>query len=158
MNRQLHGLVSLGLFTVAAGLGVIAIARSSSLLAILYLCVIALSGLVALYSFCCKCMCRATRCGHVIFGIITQILPKRMSGRYTAVDKAGVIIPALITILYPQYWLIRDPTFFLLFWALVILSLVEIRTWVCRECTNRYCPFSLFPHVSAQDQKIQGKS
>jgi hypothetical protein len=150
MNRQQHGLLSLVFLSVSAVIAFFFIGRSSVLLAVLYGCVLGLSGIAVLYSFCAKCMCRDTTCGHVIPGMLTRYLPRRLSGRYTAGDKVGVLIPVLVSLVYPQYWLIGNLGAWSAFWILIIGAAAEIRTHVCYGCANRHCPLRQSPKVEPE--------
>jgi hypothetical protein len=140
MNRQQHGLLSLVFLSVSIVIALFSIGRTSVLLATLYVCILGLSGIVILYSYCSRCMCRDTTCGHVLPGMLTRYLPRRMSGRYTRMDLFGVLLPAIVSLAYPQYWLIGNLWEFGAFWILFIGSVVETHTYVCRGCMNRHCP------------------
>ena len=145
MNRQQYGMLTIVSLGMSSLIGLFSILRYSILLAVLYLCILGMSVLVMLYSFCGKCRCRDTTCGHVIPGMLTGYLPRRMSGRYTAADQIGVVFPAAISLLFPQYWLVRDLWFFSAFWILFIGTVMGIRGRVCPGCTNRYCPCRIVP-------------
>jgi hypothetical protein len=140
MNRQQHGMLSLAFLGISLAIGLFSIGKSSILLAILYGCVMGLSGIAILYSFCAKCMCRSTTCGHVIPGVLTRYLPRRMSGRYSRGDRLGIALPLVVSLIYPQYWLLGNLWWWGAFWVLFVGAAVEIRTQVCRGCGNRYCP------------------
>jgi hypothetical protein len=157
MNRQQHGMLSLVLLGASAVLAFFFIGRSSILLAILYGCVLGLSGIAILYSFCAKCMCRDTTCGHVIPGLLTHYLPRRVSGRYSRADLAGIILPVIVSLAYPQYWLIGNLWGWSAFWIVTIGALVEIRLYVCSGCTHRYCPARRSPPLE-QKKEPQGET
>jgi hypothetical protein len=140
MNRQQHGVLSLIFLSLSLAIALVSIGISSVLLAILYACVLGLSGTVILYSFCARCMCRDTTCGHVIPGLLTRYLPRRKAGRYTRMDRFGVLLPAVVSLAYPQYWLLGNLWGWGVFWILMLGAATEIRVYVCRGCTNRYCP------------------
>lgn len=140
MNRQQHGLISFLMVCLAAIIGCTAIAQSSILLAILYLCIVALCGLVILYSYCCKCPCRLTSCAHLIPGRLTTVLPRRMVGKYALVDFIGFAVPMIIIILFPQYWLVKKVPYLVAFWLLIIIAIADSYSVVCIGCENRFCP------------------
>jgi MFS family permease len=152
MNRQQHGMLSLIFLSLSLAIALVSIGISSVLLAILYACVLGLSGTVVLYSFCARCMCRDTTCGHVIPGLLTRYLPRRKAGRYTSIDRFGIILPAVVSLAYPQYWLIGDLWAWGGFWILIIGAAVEIRSYVCPGCANRYCPVRQSPPVETEKE------
>ncbi|MDD1677840.1 MAG: hypothetical protein LUO93_01480 [Methanomicrobiales archaeon] len=151
MNRQQHGMLSLVFLSISLLMAFISIGRSSVLLAILYICILGLSGIVLLYSFCSKCMCRDTTCGHVIPGILTRYLPRRMSGRYTRQDHLGTLFPILVGLIYPQYWLLGNLWWWSAFWIFFIAGAVDTRIQVCQGCGNRYC--RLLPTTAIEGKK-----
>jgi len=140
MNRQQHGLISFLMGCLAIIIGCAAIAQSSILLAILYLCIVAFCGLIILYSYCCKCPCRLTSCAHLIPGKITTVLPRRMIGKYSLVDFIGFAVPMIIVIIFPQYWLVKKVPYLVAFWLLIIIAVADSYSVVCIGCENRYCP------------------
>jgi hypothetical protein len=142
MNRQTHGILSLLIMFAAVLTATFAIIRSSSVIWVaLYLVGILLSSLIIVYSFCTKCPCRNTDCGHVIPGKLTRLFPPRPEGLYTFMDKAGVAIPLVFLIVFPQYWLLSNPPLFILFAVLCLIAAADIQFFVCNGCTNRFCPF-----------------
>jgi hypothetical protein len=157
MNRQQHGMLSLVFFSLSVVIGLFSIGQSSVLLAILYLCVLGLSGFVIVFSFCARCMCRNTSCGHVIPGMLTGYLPRRMSGRYSREDRFGFLIPAVGSLVYPQYWLVNHLWWLVAFWILFLIGMVETRTRVCRGCQNRHCMITLPPPVQETADTTENK-
>jgi hypothetical protein len=152
MNRQQHGMLSLIFLVGSVIIAFLSIGRSSVLLSILYGCVLGLSGIVILFFFCSKCMCRDTTCGHVFPGMLTRYLPRRMTGRYSSSDRFGLSLPIIVSLIYPQYWLIGNLWVWSVFWILTIGAGVEIRMWVCRGCMNRYCPVRHKPSVEREEE------
>ncbi len=139
MNRQQHGVLSLVFGGVAALIALSVIGSSSIFLAVLYGCILVLAGIAILYSYCAKCRCRATTCGHVIPGMLTRYLPRRLSGRYSIIDRFGILFPAAIILAYPQYWLAGNFPVWGAFWILIIGAAAEVRIFNCPRCTNRFC-------------------
>jgi hypothetical protein len=99
-----------------------------------------MSLLVIIWSFCSKCPCREHSCGHVLLGKITRYLPWRAEGKYSAMDLAGVVIPVILILIFPQFWLKNNLPVFGMFWALLAAAGIEISAKVCRGCGNKYCP------------------
>jgi hypothetical protein len=141
MNRQIHGILSLLIIGAAAVTATVAILASSIVFAALYVVGAFLSCLVLIYSFCMKCPCRENGCGHVIPGRLTALFPPRPQGPYTFGDKTGVVVPIVFFIVFPQYWLLSQPLYMYLFVALCLIGAADIQFFVCRGCTNDYCPF-----------------
>jgi hypothetical protein len=141
MNRQTYGLVSLLLIIAAVITATYTILQSSVIWTVIYLVGILLSCLVIVYSFCTKCPCRNTGCGHVIPGKITRFFPPRAEGPYTFKDKIGVVVPLVFMIVFPQYWLLSRPAYFFLFAVLWLVAAADIQFFTCKGCTNRFCPF-----------------
>jgi hypothetical protein len=141
MNRQIHGILSLLIIFAAVLTATLAIVQSSVLWTILYIVGIFLSCLVLIYSFCTKCPCRKTDCGHVIPGKLTRFFPSRPEGPYTLMDKTGVVVPIVFMVVFPQYWLLAHPGYFYLFAALSLIAAADIQFFVCKGCNNRFCPF-----------------
>jgi hypothetical protein len=141
MNRQIHGILSLLILAAAVITATVAILQTSVIWAVLYIIGIFLSCLVLIYSFCTKCPCRKTGCGHVIPGKLTRFFPPREEGPYTFWDRTGVVVPIVFMIVFPQYWLLSHPTFFYLFVGLCLIAAADIQFFVCKGCNNRFCPF-----------------
>jgi hypothetical protein len=140
-RRQIHGIFSLLILAAAVLTATYAIVLSSLMWAVLYIVGILLSALVVVYSFCTKCPCRNTDCGHVIPGKLTQVFPAREEGPYTFRDKTGIVVPIVFMIVYPQYWLLSQPAYSVLFAVLLLIAAADIQFFVCRGCNNKYCPF-----------------
>jgi hypothetical protein len=140
-RRQIHGIFSLLILAAAVIMATLAIVQSSVMWAVLYVVGILLSCLVVVYSFCTKCPCRNTDCGHVIPGKLTQGFPPRPEEPYTFRDKTGIVVPIVFMIVFPQYWLLSLPVYSILFAVLCLVAAADIQFFVCRECTNRFCPF-----------------
>ncbi|TAJ45622.1 hypothetical protein [Methanofollis fontis] len=142
MNRRHAGIAALILFTVAVLIGALAMAGRALVFAADYLAGTAFLAVVMIAAWCTKCQARKEGCAHALPGLIAGCLPARWQGPYTLLDHAGVLIPALIILLAPQYWLLQNPAYFVVFWALVITAALLNRRTVCPDCTNRECPLS----------------
>jgi hypothetical protein len=133
-----HGLISMTIFFAAILLGIIAIFKESSSMAISYIIFLLLGFISIIYSYCTKCAGRF-HCGHIIIGKIAQQFPKRKQRAYSKSDYAGVIIPLLIMILFPQIFLWKITWMFISFWVLSIVAVLEINKYVCNKCQNSQC-------------------
>jgi len=124
----------------AIGIGLIVTINVSKFYGLLYLGLSTAGSLAIISSFCTKCPCKDTNCGHVLPGLLTKILPDRTPEKYT-ISELGLVITAFISILaFPQYFLWPDKPAFIIFWMLIILGLIDIRLFVCRACDNKNCP------------------
>ena len=141
MNRHIHGILSLLILAAAVVTATVAILQTSFIWAVLYIVGMFLSCLVIIYSFCTKCPCRKTDCGHVIPGKLTRFFPPRPEEPYSFSDRTGVVVPIVFMIVFPQYWLLSHPPYFYLFVALCLIAAADIQFFVCKGCTNRFCPF-----------------
>ena len=102
MNRQIHGILSLVLIAAAVITALAAIFPSSLFWALIYITGILASSLIIVYSFCAKCPCRHTSCGHVLPGALTWFFPRREEGPYTLADTVGVVVPLVFMVVFPQ--------------------------------------------------------
>jgi hypothetical protein len=141
MNRQTHGILSLLIMFGAVLTATFAIVQSSVVWTVIYLIGILLSCLVIIYSFCTKCPCRKTGCGHIIPGILTRFFSPRPEVPYTFMDKTGVVVPLVFMVVFPQYWLLAQPGYSILFAVLCLIAAADIQFFVCKGCTNCFCPF-----------------
>lgn len=141
MNRHIHGILSLLFLAAAAITATLAILASSVVFAALYVVGLLLSCLVLVYSVCMKCPCRNTDCGHIIPGKLTHYFPQREQGPYTFKDKTGIVVPLVFFIVFPQYWLLTQPTYMYVFVAFCLIAAADLQFFVCRGCTNCFCPF-----------------
>jgi inner membrane protein involved in colicin E2 resistance len=139
MKDRKHGILSVLLVESSCIMAAFWLFVCNIMLGIIY-CILLISlTFVVVYSYCCKCCCREKSCGHIIFGKITKILPKRMQGPYTYKDIFGVMISIGIILLFPQIWLIKNRLLFIIFWSLLILAVLEIVFFVCTKCDNSKC-------------------
>jgi membrane protein YdbS with pleckstrin-like domain len=142
ITRTHHGILSLLMLLMAIVIGALSVFKSSVVLTVAYLGASMILFMVVIYSYCSKCPCRLHSCAHILPGKLTTFLPSRKVGQYTALDFLGVTIPLVIIFAFPQLWLIKNLFLLIVFWALVIVALVEIRFSVCKGCGNNYCPLS----------------
>lgn len=138
MTTRFHGLTSLGLVGCALILALVILFQESIVLGIVYLGVCTAGMVVVLYAFCARCPCKK-HCGHVLPGQIAGRFHRR-PGPYTPTDFAATAIALLILLGLPQFWLWQHPGVAVVFWVLTGIGLVQIRTYICRACTNVFCP------------------
>jgi hypothetical protein len=140
MRKQTHGVVSLGLVTVALAAACQSLFQQSLSLGMLYMFLAGIAVPVVLYSFCAKCPDRE-QCGHVVPGQAAGRLFKgRKPGPYSSRDLFLTAAALAILVFLPQIWLWRHPVAFGAFWILLVPAAVDIRSAVCRDCGNAHCP------------------
>lgn len=138
MNR-FHGMCSLILIAISIAIGVIAIWFVSIVPAMIYMALtIAAFGCV-LYFYCLKCTCRLDSCGHVLPGKLTTLFPPRPPGKYSAFDMAATSVAMVVIVLFPQYWLWKYKPLFFIFWTLLVIGVIDILFYVCKDCDNELC-------------------
>lgn len=139
MTYRQHGLMSMGLFTLAVGVALYGVARASWPAAAGFVLVNIFSTLGITYWYCGKCTCRR-HCCHVFIGAIAERLYQPRTGPYTAGDYAGMLLSAGIVFAYPLYWLWQTPWLLGAFLLIGAIATVQILLAVCSSCPNRHCP------------------
>lgn len=141
MESRLHGMVSIGLLGAAISLAVVSGFVTSWIWGVVYLVVSGVGLMGVVYAFCAKCPCQEN-CGHVFPGKLAALM-ERQPGPYTRVEMAVVAVALLALVGLPQAWLWRYPMLLMAFWVLAVISMMEIRAFVCRACDNVHCPVSV---------------
>jgi len=140
MRRQSHGIISLGLASIAIAAAAQSLFQQSFVLGMAYMFLSGLSVPVILYAFCAKCPDRE-RCGHVIPGpAAAKVFSARQKEPYTASDLSLTAGALAVLFLFPQIWLWRHPLAFFVFWITMAVAAVDIRSKVCDGCGNNHCP------------------
>jgi hypothetical protein len=139
MNK-IHGVLSIILFFISIVIGLIAISFTSITHVIIYAGILPVAFGCVIYFYCGKCTCRSDFCGHIIPGKLTKLFPDRPPGAYSTLDFFITSVAMALITLYPQYWLWKFKLLFLICWILVIVGLVDIFLFVCKECKNEHCP------------------
>jgi hypothetical protein len=138
MKNLPHGIISIILAGLAIFVGIIAVFEDSIILAMLYLAANILGFLIIVYSYCTKCAGRA-KCAHVILGKITKLLPHREQSKYSFFDYAGVVVPFILIVAFPQFYLIKHFWMLIGFWLFLLVAILEINKYVCITCVNSKC-------------------
>ena len=147
INRDLYGITSLIFVLTALILADIALFENSILLGIIYAIIILALNFMLLYTFCAKCPCK-NHCGHIIPGRIALLFKNRPVGKYTKAEKLTAAVLIILLIGLPQIWLWKGADFFFAFWILLIAGTIQIRTVICKNCQNSFCPVnSNFKHA-----------
>lgn len=138
MIKKHYGIIGLMMMTGAILVGLYGIIQFSPAAAGIYFIGSITILLIFVYAFCAKCPIR-DHCVHVIFGIMTHLMPGRTTGPYTRWDLIGMSLFFGFVALFPQYWLIRNPFLMLAFWVLFFGDLVITHYRCCQGCGNIYC-------------------
>jgi hypothetical protein len=138
MRTEFHGITSIGLTMFAIAIASVAAFLTSWVLGVLYLAICAVSLAAILFAFCAKCPCQL-HCGHVIPGKLAALV-SRQPGPYSKLETAVVVVALLLLVGLPQLWLWQYLRLLTAFWALTVVAVAGIRTFVCRACENVYCP------------------
>lgn len=147
MGNKFHGVFSLVLAGCAFLIAVIAVTTSVWPLGLIYIFLILVSLLSVVYFYCSKCDCKDSGCGHIFPGLLTKllakVLPPRKPGAYNNIEYAATYGPLALIILFPQVWLLKEISLFILFWLFIALAALEIRLYVCKGCQNKKCPLCI---------------
>lgn len=139
MNTQhIHGIISLGLTSVALVIAAVAMFLSSWGLGVAYVAICIIAPQAILYAFCAKCPCKEC-CGHVLPGKVAMNF-NRQPGAYTPLELGILWLSLLLLFGLPQFWLWQYPKLLVAFWVLSAIAFFQIRFVVCQACTNVYCP------------------
>lgn len=139
MATKFHGVLSLILIKISVLVALAALFLTAPLAGMVYLITVMGASVIILYAYCAKCICRLDACSHVFPGKATRWFPRRRQEPYTAQDLLATALSLAIIFLFPQYWLWHHKPLFLIFWALTIIALVDIRLYVCKLCGNKIC-------------------
>lgn len=142
MSYRHHGFTSMVLFSVAVILALWVVARSSWWWAGGYAALNLLATAGIAWCYCAKCLCRQTKCSHVLVGKVADVLPRRAPGPYTTWDYLGMLAASGVVFVYPLYWLWRQPLWLAVYVAVFFLAGAEIFFAVCPHCGNARCPAS----------------
>lgn len=139
-KNKIHGVISLLLLAAAIGAALLITFNISKSAGLIYSAITITGSFAIIYSFCTKCPCKNKNCGHVFPGMLTKLLPDRNPGKYTKLEVGIVVLSLTAIIVFPQYFLWSNNSALFIFWTLIIIGVIEIRTYVCNACGNQYCP------------------
>jgi hypothetical protein len=138
MTKQFHGITSLLSVAIAIIIAIASAFHTSWALGITYLAICLIAPPVVLWAYCAKCACKA-HCAHVLPGRVATLFD-RESRPYTRAEMATMSIALLLLIGLPQLWLWRSIGLLIAFWALIAISVAQIRLFICKTCSNVHCP------------------
>jgi hypothetical protein len=140
--KRFHGLTSIILIYTSFIIGLIYTWRTFEILGIVYGLVLFASPFILTYAYCAKCPCRYDNCGHIIPGKLAQIFPIRKQSKYLLIDYLALLIPVAFLIATPLFIIYDRILLMLVFVLLIAIGIAEIRTVLCRNCSNKYCPLT----------------
>jgi len=135
---NIHGIISIVLFLISFGIGVVSVSLQTLILGIFYLLLIVLAFIVTAIFYCSKCLCR-DHCNHIFIGKISILFSKKKAISYNVFDIILGITPMIAAIVFPQFWLIQNPIMFVSFWCFLIIAGLEVYFYVCNKCRNFNC-------------------
>jgi hypothetical protein len=139
-RSMFHGSLTLMMIFVALIIGSYSIYLYSSFWGWIYLGIVVIGTIVIVNLFCTKCPARITGCPHVLPGFLTRLFPQRENKPYTRSELIGTMLPIILWILIPQFWIWRYPLLGILFCIFLIIPVIQIRIILCPECSNNCCP------------------
>jgi len=136
-----HGIISLILVIIAFILGIVFTTIQN-----IWLGLILIASLVFFFIFvpkhvCSKCPMRG-QCGHVVMGKISIQLSSYCPDKFNLKDLLILLTTAVPLVVVPQFFLYSKPLFIIIFWMLMIISIVDILLFVCPNCSNIKCPLN----------------
>jgi len=140
LTPRFHGVLTLTLLVLALLTGLVGIALTATVPAVLYGLMIVAGLPLVVYLFCGKCVCRGDRCLMVYPGRLSVKMPTRTTEAYTKGDAAGILGTLVLLAAFPLYWLWQTPPLFILFGVLAMAAHGEVLLVVCRACENCRCP------------------
>jgi hypothetical protein len=135
--KNFHGITSMLLFIASTEIAGYALFNYSALLGSAYILILILGFSFISLTYCIKCPIRA-KCNHIIPGLVSK-LRKYNSTDYTRRDIITTLITLLVIIGFPQYWMFKSFSLFIVFWIVISITLVEIFFFVCSKCSNKKC-------------------
>ncbi|MCU0914334.1 MAG: hypothetical protein MUC88_07220 [Planctomycetes bacterium] len=128
----------MGLFAASVLAGLYGIFRYSAVAAGLYLVGGIIIWLAFVYAFCARCPVHE-QCNRVVMGLAAGLMPQRAAGAYTRVELLAVLAFFGFVVLFPLYWLMRQPRLLLVFLILFAGNLILTHFTCCRGRGNRFC-------------------
>ena len=141
MNDKVPGLSSILLLFVALGIADYQLFTVSTLLGVIYLLCTPIVFLNLLYLYCRKCPhVKNGTCRHVLFGWVVKKLFKPLEpAQYKVKEVILALLPLVIYVVFPLYWLFQNRSLFIAFWILMLIAVMIVRTGVCTSCKNTHC-------------------
>lgn len=99
---------------------------------------------VVIYFYCAKCTARKV-CSHVLPGYLTRFFPRRTIGPYSRTDVFAMAAAFIVTTIFPLYWLAGNLPLLLVYCAILVVAVVDLRARVCGDCKNVFCVLKKHP-------------
>ncbi|MBN2436505.1 MAG: hypothetical protein JXK07_14690 [Spirochaetes bacterium] len=141
MDYRITGITSIGLVFVAIGIAMYQLFSISFLFGAVYTVCVPLVFLNVIYIYCRRCTHSLDgSCRHVLFGLIVGRLFKPTSPKpYTLNEILIALLPLVILIALPLYWLWQIPVLFFSFLTLLAVAGAIVVKGVCPGCKNSSC-------------------
>lgn len=117
--------------------GVYAIFLFDPKLALFYLAFSLIYALLQGYH-CASCPYYGENCPIFLGRLIKVIFKFKPRPRHPILDII-LVIPSFFIFLFPQYWLLKAPLLFAIFWGLIFISLIDLQINLCPHCENFGC-------------------
>lgn len=142
MKYRFHGVMSVILTLTAFACANYQLYVESLFLGVIYSVWIPIMLLITVQAFCTKCPHMADNtCRHALEWIIIKLIKVKEPSKYTLWETIRATIPLCIGVIFPQYWLFNNIPVLVVFWVIMIMVVLEIRQYVCKDCQNTYCQF-----------------
>ena len=152
---NVHGYMSMTMLMVALGIADFALFKISILYGIIYTLVILSGFLFISFFYCRKCTIRKN-CNHLFPGMISVVV-KYCEKEYKKNDLIITLVPILLMIALPQYWLFYELILFIIFWFLMAIAGIEINLFVCKSCRNVKCPLNKQDNINTRVNYMDGE-
>lgn len=133
------GVAALVAIGVSIIIGLFAVYKASVLFAGIYVGLIFSCGFLVLYYYCSKCECNATRCSHKYPGKLACKIKKKSNDPYTRFDQFITVLSVVVLLGFPQYWLLKDSLFLVIFWSFTFVGATMVFFYICPRCHNKKC-------------------
>lgn len=143
IEKLLPGIISLMLLLFSMVIAVVfMILNIHFLYSIIYIMFIITGFFRILFFYCRKCShIKSHTCRHWLPGLLVNKWFKKSAYPYTLIDIIVVATALLLIIGFPQIWLWNNYIFLILFWSHIIIALLMISLFVCKNCFNKSCKF-----------------
>jgi len=68
-------------------------------------------------------------------------------GPLAILDKIGLCVSLAGAVIFPQYWLFKNPVLLILFWVFCIPAWASLPLYLCKRCRNFECPINMAKEI-----------
>lgn len=100
--------------------------------------------LIIRYWICPRCLyiMKHSDCRCMPYSLTIKIIKEYSSQPMNKMQTICSIIVIVGSAIIPQYWLIKNPKHFVVFWIFATLFYGSLPLYSCRKCFNSFCPFN----------------